>query len=85
MYINAINLYCWAKSESLPFEEIEMLHGHPDLYMNKLEEIINTPDDSDNGYFADFDLRCPHKTKEKTKKFPFCPEKKIPQINIMII
>ena len=77
MYINAIILYCLAKSESLPFDEIEMLHGHPDLYKNKLEEIIKTPDDSDIGYFPDFELRCLHNIKEKTEKFPFCPEKKI--------
>ena len=54
-------------SESLLDDEIEMWHGHPDLYMNKLEEILNTSDDSDNGYFLEFDLRCPGNLKEKTK------------------
>ena len=31
----------------LHYDEIEMGHGHPDLYMNWLEEILYTPDDSD--------------------------------------
>ena len=36
-------------SESLLYDEIEIWQGHPDLYMNKLEEIINTSDDSGFG------------------------------------
>ena len=54
-----------------------MWHGHPDLYMNWLEEILNTPDDSDVGYIVEVDLRYPDRIKEKTKNFPFCPENKI--------
>ena len=54
-----------------------MWHGHPDLYMNKLEEILNTPDDSDNGYSIEVDLKNPDIIKEKTKNFPFCPENEI--------
>ena len=42
--------------------------------MNKLEEILNTPHDSDFGYFVEVDLRYPVNIKEKTKNFPFCPE-----------
>ena len=62
-------------SQSLPFDEIETRHGHPDLYMNKLEEILNTPVDSDIGYFVEVDLRYPDETKQKPKKFPLAPEK----------
>ena len=51
-----------------------MWHGHPDLYMNKIEEILNTSDASDIGYFIEVDLRYPDNMKEKTKNFPFCPE-----------
>ena len=64
-------------SQPLPYDEIQMWHGHPDLYMNKLQEILNTPDDSDIGYFIEVDLTYPNKIKEKTKNFPFCPENKI--------
>ena len=45
--------------------------------MNWLEKILNTPDDSDIGYFTEDDLRYPDNIKEKTKNFPFCPENKI--------
>ena len=45
--------------------------------MNKLEENLNTPDDSDIGYIIEVDLRYPDKIQEKTKNFPFCPENKV--------
>ena len=76
-YIDATNLNGHSISQLLPFDESEMWHGHPDLYMNKLEEILNTPDDSDNGYFVEVDLRYPDNIKEKTMNFPFCPENKV--------
>ena len=44
-------------SESLPYDEIEKWNGHPDLYMKKSEDFLNTPDDSDIGYFPEVDLR----------------------------
>ena len=74
--IDATNLYGHSMSQFLPYDEIEMWHGHPDLYMNWLEEILNTPDDSDNGYFLEVDLKYHDNIKEKTKHFPFYPENK---------
>ena len=44
--------------------------------MNWLEEILNTPDDNEIGYFLEVDLKYPGNIKEKTKHFPFCPENK---------
>ena len=38
LYIDANNLYGHSMSQMLPYDEIEMWHGQPDLYMNKLEE-----------------------------------------------
>ena len=70
MYIDAINLYGWAGIESLHYDEIEMWHGHPNLYMKKLEQKMNTPDDSDFGYSLEVDLRCPENVK-KHRKFHF--------------
>ena len=73
-------------SQILPYDEIEMWQGHPDPYMNKLEENLTTPDESDIGYFIEFDLKYPDNIKQETKIFPFCPEKKINlKIIIMII
>ena len=43
-----------------------------------LKEILNTPDDAEYGYMLDVDLEYPTSIYEKTKHFPFCPEKKKP-------
>ena len=76
LYIDATNLYGHSTSQMLPYDEIEMWHGHPDLYMNWLGEILNTPDDNEIGYFLEADLKNPDIIKRKTKNFPFCHEKK---------
>ena len=57
-------------SEPLPYDEIKF-----DKNVN-IEEILNNPDDSDNGYFIEVDLKYPVNIKEKTKNFPFAPENK---------
>ena len=75
LYIDATNLYGHSMSQMLPYDEIEMWHGHPDKYWNWLEEIINTPD-SEIGYFLEVDLKYLDNIKQKTKYFPFCPENK---------
>ena len=72
-YIDATNLYGHSMSQLLPFDEIEMWHGHPALLMNWLDEILNTPDNSEIGYFLEVDLKYPDNIKQKTKYFPFCP------------
>ena len=77
LYMGATNLYGHSMSQPLPYDEIEMWHSNPDLYMNKLEEILITPDDSDIVYFLEVDLRYPDDIKEKTKNFPFCPDNKV--------
>ena len=35
IYMNATNLYGHSICQSLSFDEIEMWHGHPDVYMLK--------------------------------------------------
>ena len=77
LYVDVNNLFGHSMSQPLPYDEIEMSHGHPDLYMNWLEEILNTPDDNEIGYFLEVDLKYPDDIKEKTKNFPFCPQNKI--------
>ena len=42
-----------------------------------LEDILNTPDDSDFGYFVEVDLSYPFIVREKTKNFPFSPVNKM--------
>ena len=71
MYVDANNLYGHSMSQPLPYDEIKF-----ELHV-KLEDILNTPDDNDFGYFVEVDLIYPDNIKEKTKTFPFCPENKI--------
>ena len=57
IYMNATNLYGNSLIQPLPYDEIEIWHGHPDLYMKKLEKILKTPDDSNIGYFVEVDFK----------------------------
>ena len=57
-------------SKPLPYDEIKFDNTV------KLEDILNTPDDSDTGYFIELDLTYPNNIKEKTKNFPFAPVNK---------
>ena len=77
LYMDATNLYGNSMSQPSPYDQIEMWHGHPDHYMKKLVESLNTPDDSDIGYFLEVDLKYPDDIKEITKNFPFFPENKV--------
>ena len=79
MYQDANNLYGWAVSKTLPYDEIKF-----DINV-KLEDIINTPDDIDISYFIEVDLKHPDDTKEITKYFPFAPEKKLILMILVII
>ena len=74
--IDATNLYGHSMSQMLPYDEIEMWHGDPNKYWNWLDEILNTADENEIGYFLEVDLKYPDNIKEKTKYFPFCPENK---------
>ena len=70
LYIDANNLYGHSMSQYLPYDEIKFDNNI------KLEDILNTPDDSDIGYFLEVDLTYPNNIKEKTKNFPFAPVNK---------
>ena len=70
LYIDAKNLYGHSISEPLPYDEIKF---DSDV---KLEDILNTRDDSDIGYFIEVDLKYSDNRKEKTKHFPFAPVNK---------
>ena len=60
-------------SQPLPFDEIKFDRNV------KLKDNLSTPADSDVGYFAEIDLKYPDEVKEKTKNFPFSPQKKNPK------
>ena len=70
LYADAINLYGHSLSESLLYDETKLDNNV------ESEDIINTPDDSDIGYFVGFDLKYLDKLKQKTKILPFAPVNK---------
>ena len=70
LYVDANNLHDHSMSETLSYDESK-------LYNNvKIEDILNTSDDSDNGYFFEVDIKYPDIIKQKTKTFPFAPVNK---------
>ena len=70
LYIDATNSYGQSMSQYLPYDEIKIDRNV------KLEDKLNTPDDSDIGYIIEVDLTYPTNIKEKTKHFPFAPVNK---------
>ena len=70
LYVDANNLYGHSMSQPLPYDEIKFDKNV------ELEDILNTPDTSDIGYFIEVDLKYLDNIKEKTKKFPYAPVNK---------
>ena len=64
LFIDATNLYGHSMSEPLPYDEIKFDRD------DKLEDTLNTPDDSDIGYFIEVDLKHLESIKKRTKHFP---------------
>ena len=86
IYMDATDLYGHSMIKPLPYDEIEMWHGHPELFMNKLDKILQTPDGSDIGYFVEIDIKYPDNKKEKTRLSHFVlKEELFPKKLIMII
>ena len=79
LYEDANNLYGLAMVQPLPYDEIKFDRNV------KLEDILNTPDDSDIGFFVEVDIKYPDIIKKKTKHFPSAPEKKLILIILVII
>ena len=66
------NLYGWSMSQYLPtgdFPEIKVTS-------NSLKTILRTPDNDEHGMLIECDLEYPISIHEKTKYFPFLPDKK---------
>ena len=65
LYFDANSLYGHSMSQPLPYDEIKFDNNV------KLEDILNTPDDNDIGYFVEADFIYPDNIKQKTKNSPF--------------
>ena len=63
IYMDATNLYGHSMIQPLPYDEIKF-----DINV-KLEDILNTDDDSDIGYFVEVDLKYPDKKTKKQNNF----------------
>ena len=61
LYVDAHNLFGHSMSEPLPYDEIKFDKNV------KLDDLLNTPDDTDIGYFIEVDLTYPDNIKQKTK------------------
>ena len=70
LYIDANKIYGHSMSQYLPYDEIKIDDNV------ELEGILNTPGDSDIGYFVEVNLKYPDNIKEKTKNFPIGPVNK---------
>ena len=72
LYGDLNNLYVWSMSQYLPtgdFREIKVTRSN-------LKTILRTPDNDEHGFLKECDLEYPSSIHEKTKHFPFLPEKK---------
>ena len=69
-FMDANSFYGHSMSQPLPYDWIKLDKN------NKMEVNLNTPDDSDIGYFLENDLLHPDKTKEP-KLFSLCPKNKV--------
>ena len=70
LYTDANNLYGYAMSQSIRFDEIIFYRTL------KIDELLNIPDNSAIGFFVAVDSKYPDKIKEKTNNFPFAPDNK---------
>ena len=71
-YFDANNLCGWAMSRYFHYDEINLRKSHSGCYMDSLEDTLNTPDDSDIGYFVERYLSYPDNLK-KQSLFHFVP------------
>jgi hypothetical protein len=77
IYLDANNLYGWAMSQCLPYDDVKI---DKDI---TLVNVLATSDDSDIGYVVECDLRFPVELHDKFKEFPPCPETLTPNTKWM--
>lgn len=73
MYLDANNLYGWAMSQPLPYDEVKINTEAT------IEQILKTEGDDENGYIVECDLHFPREIHENLKQFPPAPETLTPK------
>ena len=68
-YIDANNLYGYALMQKVPYKDFSFSDA-------TLDEVLNTPDDSDYGYWLICDLECTKECKDRTSNFQLLPYKR---------
>ena len=68
-YINANNLYGYAMMQKLPYKDFKYTDTSIDV-------VLNTPDDSDHGYFIICDNNYTNSCKERTEQLALMPNKR---------
>ena len=72
VYEDMKNLYGWSMSQCLPAGEFREIK----VTKSSVKTILTTPDNDGNGFLIECDIEYPSSIHEKTKHFPFLPEKK---------
>ena len=76
-YIDANNLYCYAMMQKLPYKDSEFITTTAlDPRSGFLDVILNTPDDSDHGYYIVGDIDYTNECKERTEQLVLMPNKR---------
>ncbi|XP_044764456.1 uncharacterized protein LOC123321018 [Coccinella septempunctata] len=70
IYFDVNNLYGWAMSQFLPYDEFE--------WTNTNIDVIQIPDNAPEGYFLEVDLEYPKHLHDIHSDLPFCPENRVP-------
>jgi hypothetical protein len=76
MYWDANNLYGWAMIQPLPHKDLKFRNDIT------IEQILKTPDDSEEGYMVECDLNIPDHLHDKLKEYPPCPENMAPDASM---
>ena len=69
-YIDANNLYGYAMMQKLPYKDFEF------ITTTTLDVMLNTPDDSDHGYYIVCDIDYTNECKERTEQLALMPNKR---------
>ena len=72
LYEHLNNLYGWSVSQYLPTGDSREIK----VTRSNIKSILRTPDNYEHGFLIECDLEYPSNIHERTKHFPFLPEKK---------
>ena len=77
-YIDANNLYGYAMMQTLPYKDFQFTATTTTLDPRSgfLDTILNTPDDSDHGYYIVCDIDYTNECKERTEQLALMPNKR---------